>query len=192
MVAGLTLTVHGQAPAQRPYLLGVATTRGTVVMSLIADGGKLSDIGADLAVWLRIPVAVGPAIRDTAVSTRLVELPLETALAALAPRVYIDYEIRQGANPTPRAVYLLGAGDPDPAPDAVIKGTPQAAPIASAQAAGSRAAENPVRVVLDRNRLTIVATKQPLRQVLGAVSAALGVPAEAPYGASERGRRCRT
>ena len=85
----------------------------------------MADVAADLSRRLNTRVIVGPTMENETIWVKFSELPLEPALSSLAPRVYIDYEIRQDAQPAPLGIYLLGSVDPEPAINAVVRGSSQ-------------------------------------------------------------------
>ena len=85
-----------QAPAKR-YALSVKNEDGFLNVALKARQARLADIAADLAKRLRARVVVGPELAKDTVSVDLPSSPLETVLQSLAPRVLVDYELRQYA-----------------------------------------------------------------------------------------------
>jgi hypothetical protein len=189
--------VEAQPPAQaspdeaeertaQTYTLEIAN-EGITEISLEADEVKLSQIAADLSRGLRSAVIVGPAIQDETITLRFVEVTLEPALRLLAPRVYVDYEIRHGAPPAPKGIYLLGYGDPEPALNAVIRGASQGILITGhTEDTGEASARDVLQVErTTQDRLTIISRQQPLAAVVMAVAEALGVPAELTYDALE-------
>ena len=181
-----------QAPQDAPglqagttYTLRI-TKEGIAEVSLNAERARLSDIAADLARRLGAWVIVGPSLKDEMVTVKFSDLPLEPALSALAPRVYVDYEIRQGAQPAPVGIYLLAFDDPEPAVNAVVQGKSQGLLITgNTEDTEKTAREDPLQVFYNRNRLTIISKKQPLGLVVMAVADVLGIPAEIKYDAAE-------
>jgi hypothetical protein len=165
-------------PAQKTYTLRV-TKAGMTEVALDAERAPLAEIALDLSKRLGARVIVGPALATETISARFSALSLEQALSSLAPRVYIDYEIRQGAPPAPLGIFLLGLVDPEPALSAVVRANSQGVLIAgNTEDTGKPAADDPLRVLYEKGRLTIVSKRQPLAHVVMAVAEALGVPAE--------------
>jgi hypothetical protein len=188
---GLSLAVRAEplptaeppqnAAVRQTYTLDV-TKDGITSISLDAQGAKLSDIAADLSRRLGVRIIVGPTLVDETIWATLVSASLESALGALAPRPYIDYEFRQDAEPAPREIYLLGSAEPEPA----IRGSAQGLLITGHTEDGSRSsAPDPLRVLYDNNRLTLSSKQQPLAVVVTAIADMLNVPAEIQYDAIE-------
>ena len=141
-------------PAKSAYSLSLSRD-GVTTVSLVADGAKISVIAADLASRLNARVMVGPTLANQTVTTTFSDLPLEPALNTVASRVYIDYEIRQGAPAAPSGIYLLGYGDPEPAVNAVVPGGTQGLLIAgNTEDTEKSPAEDPLLIRRDGNRLT--------------------------------------
>ena len=93
--------------AQRPPVTGVATPSPKPtppaftlkltpqrVATLTAKEAKAADIGVSLAKGLGVPVRMSPLVARRAVTLKLAQAPIENVLLALAPQVYIDYEVR--------------------------------------------------------------------------------------------------
>ncbi len=180
-----TPQVAAGKPAPKTYTLRV-TKEGTTNVSLTAEGANVSEIAADLSKRLNAPVIVGPTMQKETISAKFSELPLEQALSSIAPRVYVDYEIRQNAQPVPLAIYLVGFVDPEPALNAVVRGNSQGVLITgNTEDTGKSSPDDPLLVVYEKKRLTIVSKKQPLSIVVMAVADVLGVPAEIKYEAAE-------
>ena len=82
-------------PAPKPtppaFTLKVTPER---VATLTAKEAKAADIGASLAKELGIPVRMSPLVARRAVTLKLTQAPIENLFLALAPQVYIDYEVR--------------------------------------------------------------------------------------------------
>jgi hypothetical protein len=164
-------------PAQPAYTLLVTAREGVSAVSMTAQGARLADVAADLSRRLNTRVIVGPSMANELIWVKFSESPLEPALSSLAPRVYIDYEIRQDAQPAPMAIYLLGSFDPEPAIDAVVRGASQGFLITgNTEDTTTATPDDPLQVSGDRNRLTIKSKQQPLATVVAAVADVLGVP----------------
>ena len=62
--------------------------------TLTAKEAKAADIGASLAKELGVPVRMSPLVARRAVTLKFTAAPVENLFLALAPQVYIDYEVR--------------------------------------------------------------------------------------------------
>jgi hypothetical protein len=172
-------------PVRRAYTLTV-TKDATPFVTLMAQDAKLSDVAADLAKQLNAKVILGPSLNNERISARFEGTPIEPAMLAIAPRVYIDYEVRRDAQPLPLGIYLLGQDDPDPSVSAVVQGTSQGLLVTgNTEDTGQPPANAPLRIVYDKGRLTVFAKQQPLIVVVMAIADELGVPAEIKYESRE-------
>ncbi len=166
-------------------------TKGYIIgVSLKADKAKMSEIAADLSKRLNTRVILGPTMSKEAITVEFYDLPLEPALRLLAPRVYIDYEIRANAQPTLLGIFLMGQEDPDPAKNEVVHGSSEAMLIEGNTEDNPEQSEvqrddDPLQVDLDDNNLTIKSKKQPLAAVVLTIAEVLGVPAEIKYDSTE-------
>lgn len=183
----LAAAVPGAAAAQPvPPAYTLAVTKGaTPFVSLTARDAKLSDVAADLARQLNAQVILGPSLKNERVSARFEGTPIEPAMLAIAPRVYVDYEVRRDAQPLPLGIYLLGADDPDPSISAVVKGNSQGLLVTGNTEDTKPPADAPLRTVYAKGRLTVFAKQQPLIVVVMAIADELGVPAEIKYQSRE-------
>lgn len=82
-------TPKAEAPAR--FTLAVTPQR---VATLTAKEAKAADIGASLAKELGVPVRMSPLVARREVTLKLTQTPIENLFLALAPQVYIDYEVR--------------------------------------------------------------------------------------------------
>ena len=177
-------------PVKKKYTLRI-TKEGITGVSLKADKAKLSEIAVDLSKRLGAKVILGPTMEKEAITVEFSDLTLEPALSLLAPRVYIDYEIRKDAQPAPMGIYLLGVTDPVPAVNAVVQGSSEAIMIEgntedTAEASKVESQEDPLQVDLDDNNLlTIKSKKQLLAAVVLTIAEVLEVPAEIKYESPE-------
>jgi len=172
-------------PARPTYTLTV-TREGTPFLTLAAQGAKLSDIAADVARRLNVKVIVAPSLKDERVTAQLNASPIEPAMLALAPRVYVDYEVRKDTQPVPLGIYLLGLEDPAPAVSAVVQGTSQGLLIeGNTEDTGQPRADAPVRVTYGRGKLSVFAKQQPLIVVVMTIADVIGVPAEIKHPSRE-------
>ncbi len=166
-------------------------TKGDIIgVSLKADKAKMSAIAADLSKRLGTRVILGPAMKQEAITVEFHDLALELAMPLLAPRVYIDYEIRANAQPRLMGIFLMGHGEPDPAANAVVQGNSQAMLIEgntedTAEQSGVQRDDEPLQVDLDDNYITINSKKQPLAAVVITIAEVLGVPAEIKFDSDE-------
>lgn len=167
---------------KKKYRLRITHEYLTAV-SLKADKAKLTEVATELSKRLNAQVILGPGLRTRSITVEFYDLPLEPALRLLAPRVYVDYEIRANAQPAPLAVYLMDVDDPDPEKNAVVHGSSEAMLVegntedTSEQSEGERE-DDPLQVTLDEPYLTVKSKKQPLAAVLLTIAEVLGVPAE--------------
>ena len=159
-------------------------------VSLKADKASMPAIVADLSKQLGTQVILGPSLAKKAITVEFYDLPFETALGLLAAHVYIDYEIRANAQPTPLAIFLMDQDDPEPAKTAVVQGSSEAMLIEGNTEDGGEQSElnreeDPLEVELEDNHITIKSKKQPLAAVVLTVAQILGVPGEIKYDSDE-------
>ena len=62
--------------------------------SLTAKNARVPDIAKTLSVEINVPIHLSSLLAKHTVTVSLDRVPLETLLAALAPQVYVDYEVR--------------------------------------------------------------------------------------------------
>jgi hypothetical protein len=166
-------------------------TKGYITgVSLRADKAKMTAIAADLSKLLDAPVILGPTMTKEAITVEFADIPLEPAMRLLAPRVYVDYEIRADVRPKLLAIFLMGQNDPDPAKDAVVHGSSQALLIEgntedTAEQSNDLGDDDSLQVDLDDDNLTIKSKKQPLVALVITIADVLGVPAEIKYESNE-------
>jgi hypothetical protein len=187
---GQTQPQSAARPApKKKYRLRI--TKGYITgVSLKADKVRMTDIAVELSKRLGARVILGPTMTKEAITVEFIDLPLEPALRLLAPRVYLDYEIRANAQPTLLGIFLMGQDDPDPARNAVVQGSSEAMLIEgntedTAEQSEVQRADDPLQVELDDNNLTIKSKKQPLVAVVMTIAEVLGVPAEIKYDSNE-------
>ena len=187
---GQTLPQAAAKPVpKKQYTLRI--TKGDITgVSLKADKAKMSEIAADLSKRLGTHVILGPTMTNEAITLKFADLALEPAMRLLAPRVYIDYEIRANAQPTPLGIFLMGQADPVPAKNAVVRGSSEAILIeGNTEDTGEQAKvqrdDHPLQVDLHDNHLTIRSKKQPLAAVVMTIAEVLHVPAEIRYDSNE-------
>jgi SspJ family small acid-soluble spore protein len=172
----------GGQSAQKPFTVTASTKDGIAEVSVNAENARLSEIAADLSRALSAPVFVGPTIMNETITIQFSDAPLEPALRSLAPRVLIDYEIRQNAPPVPLGIYLAGFADRDPDLTAVVRGRSQGLLIAgNTEDTGQPLKDDPLQIVYEKGRLALKSKQQPLQAVVLAIADTLGVPAEIKY-----------
>ncbi len=162
------------------------STKDLIILSLKADKAPLARIAAEISKQLKIPVLLGRSVQTREVTTDFKSLTLEPSMNLLAPAVYIDYEINSapGAQPQPIGIYLHGYDDSAPALNAVVPNRAEAILIEGHTEEGvdesqpPKEEEEPLRVVYERNSLSVKARKQVLSVVLYRIASELGIPLE--------------
>ncbi len=193
-IAALLLILHGPAlhgagPWPQPqgaaagarHTLTIARDTGVTFITLKADGASVSDVAADLSRQLGVPIVVSRSIAAQPLSISFLQFALEPALSTLAPRAYVDYEVRAGRDPVPEEIHLLGADEPQPPP----RGPAQGILITGHTDEVVDPANDPLRLSYENDRLTILSDRQPLAVVVAAVGEMLNVPYEIEYAATE-------
>jgi hypothetical protein len=181
--AQATRPAPAQSSARPDYTLRIST-KDLITISLKAEKIPLSNIAGEISKKIKVPILLGRSAGKRQVTTDFKALPIESALQLLAPRVYIDYEINHspGAPPQPVGIYLNDEDDQSPAINAVIANNSQALLIEGDTEEGleTEAApkEQPLRVIYERNALTVKAKQQPLSVVLYKIASELGIPFE--------------
>ena len=176
------------ASGKSGYVLSVKT-EPILNLSLKADKSSLSVIAGDLSKRLKVPVFLGPTLKNQSVSLEFSELTLEAALQLLAPQVYVDYEVETGSAtiPKPLGVFLFDADQGEPPVTAVVPGTTQSILIEGDTEEGVEPAtddekkkleEKPLRVQFRDGVLSVKAKKQPLVLVLLKIGEELGIPVD--------------
>ena len=196
---GVLLNANAQAPAPAPrsaakpqakkkFRLRI-TREGVIGVSLKADKVKLSEVAAELSKQLATKVILGPALAREAITVEFSDLTLEPALRLLAPRVFVDYEIRADAPPAPLGIFLLDSTDPEPEKTAVVQATTQAMMIEGntedTEEKTGADPNDPLQVELEDNNLTIKSNKQPLIAVVMEIADLLSVPVGINYDSNE-------
>ena len=186
LVLALVCAQNAAAQPARPFTLSVNPGDRPITMALKADNAKVSDVATELGRLLKAKIVLGPGVQNEKLTVDISVTMLETALISLAPRVFVDYEIRQDASPLPLGIYLLGANDPVPATDTVVRGTSQGVLIeGNTEDMPKAPEEDPLRVTGDRRFLSVAVKKQPLSLVARAIGEVLGIPVETKYDANE-------
>lgn len=160
-------------PAAGQHQLEV-NTDGLTVITLNAEDARLSEVAADLGRRLRLSVVVGPALARERVTLSFYQFPLEQALAALAPRAYIDYDVRSGQEQRPRAVFLTDVDEPEPD----VRGAMQGILISGHTEETAGGTDDSLKIAYEDNQLTLLAKEQPLGLVLMAIGETLNAPVD--------------
>jgi hypothetical protein len=177
-----------QRPAAAPMRLAVTREDGFINVALATRDALVADVARALAAQLKLRIDVGPGLATERITLDRPAAPLEAVLQAIAPRVVVEYELRQDAKPLPLAVYLLSPTDPAPrttnrehergvSQGVVISGHTEETPTDDGK--------DPVTVSGDAQRLSIAARNQPLSLVAMIVADTLGVSLEMEYPAGE-------
>lgn len=184
----LVMLIASQAAtsAPRPYAVTVNDKDGALDVAVNAKDANLADVAAELSKRLRARVVLGESLKQETITVTVPASALEPALASLAPRALIDYEIRQNVRPAPQIIYLLGLNDADPPLETVARGMSQGLLIeGNTEDVPKAPAEDPLQVTGDRNLLSVISKKQPLNVVAMAISDVIGVPVDLRYDAGE-------
>ena len=180
------LQAAAAAQPARPYTLTVNLDTLPISVALKATNARLSAVAAELGTRLKAKVVLGPDVQNERITVDVPETVLEMALISLAPRVLVDYDIRQDAAPKPLGIYLLGATDPVPPTDAVVRGTSMGVVIeGNTEDVPKKPEEDPLLVTGDRRFLSVRSKEQPLALVARAIGDVLGIPVELKYDATE-------
>jgi hypothetical protein len=176
-------------PAAKPSFSLRVKTRPILNISLKADKAKMSDVAQELSQKLKTPIFLGPERQNETISVEFSELTLEPALRLLSPTVYVDYEIDTGSNepPKPLGIFFYDTNQGEPPLTAVVTGSTQSLLVEGNTEDGVEPAtdeekkkveEQPLRVSLQNNNLTVKARKQPLPLVLLKIGEELGIPVD--------------
>ena len=188
--------VVGQTPKQRQTAKQDFARQGfslrissadLVTVSLRAEKAPLASIAVELSKKLQVPVHLGYSVSKLEVTADFKRLMLEPAMHALAPTVYIDYEIKYAPGQQPRAVgiYLGGYSDPPPAINAavasntqvfMVEGNTEDGPEAETSTKDGLEKEKSLQVSYEANALTVKAKQQLLTVVLARIANELGIP----------------
>jgi hypothetical protein len=105
---------------RRTWQVSVKDSFGVPFITVRAKKAPRTEIVAEMARLLKIPVVLGTNLKQEEITTDFVEFPVDAAAKRLAPRPVIDYVISGGgdaATPVrkkPLAIYLLSADDKAP------------------------------------------------------------------------------
>src|SRR5215203_5308988 len=171
--------------AKAPFELSVKT-RPLLNISLKAEKAKMSEVAQELSKRLKTPVFLGPDRQNELLTIEFSQLTLEAALQLLSPTVFVDYEIDTSSAAPPKAlgVFLFDANQGEPPMSAVVNNATQSMLIEGNTEDGVAPAseeekkkqeEQPLRVTLKNNLLSVKAIKQPLPVVLMKIGEELGI-----------------
>jgi hypothetical protein len=176
------------AATKLPYV--VKTKKSPILnISIKAEKAKMSEVAQELSKQLKVPIFVGPERQNELLTIEFNELTLEPALQLMSPAVYVDYEIDtgSGAPPKPLGIYFLDANQGEPPVTQVVNGSTQSLLIEGNTEDGvepqtdddkKKVEEQPLKVSLKDNLLTVKAKKQPLALVLLKIGEELGIPVD--------------
>jgi hypothetical protein len=174
------------ARAAKPYVMTVKNEDGFINVALKARQAKVTDIAKELGPKLKARIDVGPGVAQDTVTVDLPSSPLETVLQMIAPRVLIDYEVRQDARPLPLVIHLLGPTDVEPTANIVQRGASQGLVISGhTEETPTDDGSDPVTVSGDVHQLSIKARNQPLSLVAMVLGDTLGITVDMTYAANE-------
>jgi hypothetical protein len=110
-------TARAAAPKASPdaplaFTLTVTPERTVILTS---EKAKAVDIAQSLEKALKLPVRMSPLVARQLVTLKLNRVPVEDLLRALAPQVYIDYEVRWERPEDWVGVELTGFNEHEPA-----------------------------------------------------------------------------
>ncbi|HVF54768.1 MAG TPA: hypothetical protein VM934_01380 [Pyrinomonadaceae bacterium] len=164
-------------------------------VSIKAKDAKLTDVAAEIARILKVPVKLSPLMEKQLVTLSFNDLTFETALRQLAPQPYVDYEAggEDQYQPKVLAIYLHALNERPPSLTEAVKGSSEAILIEgdteegveSEEARRKREDAFPLKVSYERNQISVRARKQPLSVVLYKIANELGVPFELRYESAE-------
>ncbi|CAN5399640.1 hypothetical protein BH18ACI2_BH18ACI2_04270 [soil metagenome] len=163
------------------------------LVSLKAEKAPVTEIAAALGRRLNIPALLSPVIRQQRVTVDISDAPLESALLRLAPQPYIDYELSGDPAVQPKLIslYLHALNEPPPSALSIVKGDAESILIEGdteegmAEGGEKKKEEEPLRVTLDKNGISLRAKQQPLVVVLHEIALKVDIPFEMKYESSE-------
>lgn len=184
-----------KVPRKLAFTLRVKT-KPILNISLKAEKVKLVEVSQELSKLLKVPVFLGPAMEKRLISVEFNELTLEPAVQLLAPEVYIDYEVNMatGAPPRPIGIFLYADNQSEPPENAVVPGNTQSLLIEGDTEEGvepesdadkKKQEEQPLRILFEKDHLSVKAKQQPLSLVLLKIGEELGIPVDIQYASTE-------
>ena len=107
-----------QPPPTTTSPAGPATFTLTVtpqrLVTLSAEKAKASDIGLSLEKELKVPVRMSALVARQLITLKVSRVPVEDLLHALAPQIYVDYEVRWDRPEEWVAIELTGFNEREP------------------------------------------------------------------------------
>jgi hypothetical protein len=184
-----------KVPRKPAFTLRVKT-KPILNLSLKAEKAKLVDVSEELSKRLKVRVFLGPTMEKQLISVEFIELTLEPAVQLLAPAVYIDYEVNMatGAPPQPIGIFLYADNQSEPPANVVVPGNTQSLLIEGDTEEGvepesaedkKKQEEQPLRILFEKDHLSVKAKQQPLSLVLLKIGEELGIPVDIQYASTE-------
>lgn len=182
-------TPKDSKPAAKLPFVVKTRTRPILNISVKAEKAKVSDVAQELSKQLKVPIFLGPERQNELLTIEFSELMLEPALQLLSPIVYVDYEIDTGSGAPPKAlgIFLLDANQGEPPLTAVVTGATQSLLVEgntedgvepASESEKKKLEEQPLRIALKDNLLSVKAKKQPLPLVLLKIGEELAIPVD--------------
>lgn len=176
-------------PAAKLPFVVKTKARPILNISVKAEKAKVSEVAQELSKQLKVPIFLGPERQNELLTIEFSELMLEPALQLLSPIVYVDYEIDTGSGAPPKAlgIFLFDANQGEPPLTAVVNGATQSLLVEGHTEDGvepesenekKKLEEQPLRITLKDNLLSVKAKKQPLPLVLLKLGEELGIPVD--------------
>jgi len=176
----------------KPTFKLTVSTKPILNLSLKAEKASIAEVAAELAKKLKTPVFVGQSLQKELMSVEFSELTLEPALQLLAPNVYVDYEVDTGSVGPPHAlgIFLYDANQGEPPLTAVVSSSTQSLLVEGdtedgvepeTEEAKKKLEEQPLRVHVENNYLSLKSKKQPLPVVLLKIGEELGIPVDIQF-----------
>lgn len=167
----------GEAPATGDVATGTWRVRvkqeRTFFLTVRAAEAPLSQIAAELSRQLKTPVILSRVMQKQLVSLDFQDVPLESALQAMAPLPYIHYELQGNSAPICREIFLNAYNEPVPAPRLENKSVSFIMEGDTESTGDSK--EDPLQVSYRNQRLSVKVKKQSLTAVLDRIAQQLGV-----------------
>jgi type II secretory pathway component GspD/PulD (secretin) len=157
--------------AAKPWKVRVKQS-GTYFLTVHATDAPLSQIAADLSQRMKTPVVLSRVMAKQNVTVDFKDMPLESALQLLAPNPYVHYELRGGAPPICREIFLNAYNEPIPVPKLDNRNVSF---VITGDTESIDSKDDPLRVSYVNQRLSVNVKKQSLTAVLDRIASALGV-----------------
>jgi hypothetical protein len=144
---------------------------GAYFLTVRAKEAPLTQIATELSRRLKAPVILSRVMAQQRVTLDFQDLPLETALQAMAPLPYVHYELRGGETPVCREVFLNAYNEPVPAAKLDNKNISF---VMQGDTEGDSKAD-PLQVSYKNGLLSVSGKKQLLSAVLDRIAMMMGV-----------------